>query len=998
MCNSFYHRQLLIVSWISITMLPSAFSQQNLYESRSIQLEGIVEEELYHQALFEFNPYRDLSDVFYMERQKVVSLLNTRYPQLTYELEKTPKQALAGGEIANLMIRILQSETAAGVVETENGLWQLAQQSELSQHDKAVFKFLYAYELFKQKRFADADRIFEKILLTRKGEYEYAFFYSGLIDLLNEDYTSAAAKLKKIGKNEMLQLHAPYYLAAAHYGNKDYDTIEKFYSPRLKETNLHNITGLTKIVGYAQFNKEDYEASIATLKTLEQYRKLNSDEQFVLGMAYQKSGNRELSTKLLSKVADQSKPLAGRARYEQAVNLSKEKKYSESIALFEELLTQEGFNRYEVVWNLAVLNGQTKKYDQSVQYATELLDSYKKDQAIGLLEQLIDNVKNERLYVQLIRTLYQKLADDDVLKTSVYGKAMVALKNQDKKKANTYFELLADIDPLVEERGTVAAWRGIMAFEEGNFPKAVRLLTNYQNARPLNHQYNTLDFNSDYFLGYANFKLKNHSGALGHFANTLDALNKNNELTVPNSTETIDDLYLRMGDCYFLLDEYPSAQRAYNYLVQNNRPQKDYALWQTSIIAELQNKPYDQIVILDELINDFTESKYRNRAIFSTANALFAINRFEKSAKFYQHILQSNAPLGLQEESKIQLGLINVNAGNYQQAANLFQELIDSSQNQDVVHRSHIALREIYSDYTYDTDAYLQLIASDHKGEREVDLASELFDLAMNNFEKGNSEEAIRQWKKLIQEYPESPILGASYKNLAVAYESTQQWELAMEAYNEAASHNSKNEQINAFIKAEAIAYDEMNDLREYLEIRKKRRSNFPDQDFTTEEIYRECIANFELGNFKNSEKLMLEIVSDQDFSTRKKKNVIARVSLQLSRSKQWSGLLTIYENPSVENIVDGSPKLVYQRSLALFNEDQLDEAIVSITDHYDTLLEDPAWLAKGIILLSDIYVLKDDKISAEAALEALIGSESKIPEGQIEIAKKRRDALEPQN
>ena len=108
--------------------------------------------------------------------------------------------------------------------------------------------------------------------------------------------------------------------------------------------------------------------------------------------------------------------------------------------------------------------------------------------------------------------------------------------------------------------------------------------------------------------------------------------------------------------------------------------------------------------------------------------------------------------------------------------------------------------------------------------------------------------------------------------------------------------------------------------------------------------------------------------------------------------------MITLYENAHIANILDRDSKLVYQRALTYFNADKLDSAVTSITDHYDILLESPAWLAKGIILMADVYVLQDDRESAAAALEALINSESNIPKGLIATARERLKALSLQN
>jgi len=79
-------------------------------------------------------------------------------------------------------------------------------------------------------------------------------------------------------------------------------------------------------------------------------------------------------------------------------------------------------------------------------------------------------------------------------------------------------------------------------------------------------------------------------------------------------------------------------------------------------------------------------------------------------------------------------------------------------------------------------------------------------------------------------------------------------------------------------------------------------------------------------------------------------------------------------------------------------NTQELDLAVTDITDNYEILLNDPAWLAKSILILSEVYVLQNEKDSAIAALQALIETKSSVPSTLIQEAQEKLKQLEPQN
>ena len=381
------------------------------------------------------------------------------------------------------------------------------------------------------------------------------------------------------------------------------------------------------------------------------------------GISYQRIGDHESSSKHLSHVAGVKTNISERAAYEHALNLAHTGDAPAAITAFESLISSDDISKDDIHLNLAMLHSKTHNYEKAVHHAKLLLDSPRKEQAKDLIVELIDEVENETVYEHLVKSIASDLSDTTPIENSIYRRGIVALKGLDKSKAMKYFDLLADINPKTQEQGVVAAWRGIMAYEEENYSKAIRLLTNFQKTRAQDQPLSKLDFDVAYFLGYSTFRQKDHNSALGHFGEALDLVH----LAGPDiaSSHKASDIHLRLGDSYFLLDEYESATRSYASVIDKLGLNTDYAIWQNSIIAELRGKPYDQIILLQGLINDHPNSKYQNRAQFNIANAFFGVREYDKAANWYKEIITSAAPTQLKEESGLQMGLISVNAGDY---------------------------------------------------------------------------------------------------------------------------------------------------------------------------------------------------------------------------------------------------------------------------------------------------------------------------------------------
>ena len=322
MCKSLLFKYLLIISGLMIDDALWSQGFLSILTDRSVDMHHQVEEQLYYNALSQLEvDDLDLND-FSVKKDKIVSILNTRYPELVYLLENSPKQIISQKEVSELLLAIINEEEALGNLDLKGSIWESAQSSIADSEGIATLEFLFGYELFKQKELKEAQKNFKRLAQMRKGPFEYALYYrnkdldskladdvsAGLAQMYiqEKNYDEAITQLKSIGQEEKLISHIPYYLSAAHYGKEDYSSVTKYYEKRITETTLFNIEGITKIVAYSNYHMNRYEATINSLNVLSQYRNLTDDEKYVLGKSLQKNGQKEEGNQLLANLVDQS--------------------------------------------------------------------------------------------------------------------------------------------------------------------------------------------------------------------------------------------------------------------------------------------------------------------------------------------------------------------------------------------------------------------------------------------------------------------------------------------------------------------------------------------------------------------------------------------------------------------------------------------------------------------------------------------------------------------
>jgi len=250
----------------------------------------------------------------------------------------------------------------------------------------------------------------------------------------------------------------------------------------------------------------------------------------------------------------------------------------------------------------------------------------------------------------------------------------------------------------------------------------------------------------------------------------------------------------------------------------------------------------------------------------------------------------------------------------------------------------------------------------------------------------------------VISEYPTDPLsLQAHYKK-ALLHEAHEDWHAALTAYMMATKSEESSISTQAYVRAEQIAIGILEDYDQFLKIRAERKRAYPKLILPAISTYEESLALTQTEQVDQAITLGLGVLGDPAIPATDQSNLVDAWIDHYLTKRDWTNLLVVMQAPQIKKIVEADPKMIYQRGLAHFNAGQLDTAMSSISDHYDTLLAEPGWLAKSIILVSDIYVLQEDNDSAMGALEALIGSDANVPQALRDIARERLKSIQPKN
>ena len=207
----------------------------------------------------------------------------------------------------------------------------------------------------------------------------------------------------------------------------------------------------------------------------------------------------------------------------------------------------------------------------------------------------------------------------------------------------------------LESRNDAYFWRGESYYRQGEYNKAISDYRTYLN--------NTRQRNTDmyalahYNLGYSYFKLKEYGEALNRFRQYVN-------LESNQQTPAYADAYNRIGDCLFHNRQFAMAEENYTRAAQLQPSAGDYSVYQKGFLLGLQKDYKGKISVMDRLIREFPESQYVDDALFEKGRSYVLL---EKAAEAYKSVISNypgseEAKVALQDLKSVYIELNDINS------------------------------------------------------------------------------------------------------------------------------------------------------------------------------------------------------------------------------------------------------------------------------------------------------------------------------------------------
>jgi tetratricopeptide (TPR) repeat protein len=863
-----------------------------------------------------------------------------------------------------------------------------------------VFKKGYCH--FVKKEFANAQYNFSYSKDIQNKFFYPINYYYGMCEYFNGDYADAVKSFQRVEDNYIYKSQIPYYIAQIYFAEKKYDQLISYGETAVQKPDTKKKKEIRLLLGQTYFQRNNYEKALPHLEyyenntdalTLEefyqlaftQYRlgycdraidnfleinledsKLGQVVNYYLADCYEKQGNKQSSRAAFKKVSQMDYDLG--MKEEATFNYGK-------------LSAEMGLEREAI--NVLMNVEQSSPYYAETQSIINdiLVNTGDFDNAINILESL------PNLNTELEKT-YQDVTFNRAIQHLAEGESQAAKSMFTKSYKYSYNKSLV---------AQANYWEANMLSNEGEYENSIVAFDKYQQSAKsaLNLPEESQTYMGHYNQAYNYLKTNLFVDAAAEFKQAIIGINRNEDQIKSNSIyeRVLPDTYLRAGDCLFKVNRYDDAVTYYDQSIDRQAVGYVYALYQKGLIEGLVGEPYQKVITMEKITDNHPDSDYADDALLQLGDTYLALGSPIPAAKAFRKLRTDYKDRSnLINAANLKLGLINYNEGDAEGALAYYKSVFSNNPNPKESQEALIAIEEIYIDDLGKSDEYFNFLKTIPGYEISAFTKDSInYRIGEIQYQNANYERAISAFDDYLKVYSSGYYrLNARYfrgESLSIL----KKYNSALRDYEAIIKEGISDYYERATKKAALISYNHnqnFNKAYKYYGLWEKQTKNPEDQYQAQLGLMRSA---FRIGN-DNGVKVYSNKVNQNPLATNQDKSsamyYLAKVSYRSGQLEQAASAFQLVASLSNNNQAAESRYMLAK--IALDKNDFID-AENKANDANEKNKNYPTWIAKSILLLSDIYVNKGDLLNARAAVEAIIenfsSDESLLKEAKEKLA-----------
>ena len=845
----------------------------------------------------------------------------------------------------------------------------------LSPEQQEVYCFRLAYSLLQIGDMEKARGYFARIEQIGTKYREASTYYVAYIDYATGKYNNALVEFTRLKDLPDYKERSLYYITQIYFIQNKYEKVISEGKELLASyPDSENNSEVYRIMGNAYYHLGNEDQAINMLsKYVSSTDSPLRGDLYILGVCYYNKGNYSSAVNALGRTVRENDALSQNAYLYLGQSYLKLKDKNNARMAFEAAATSSFDKQVKeaAMYNYALLIHETAftGFGESVTIFEDFLNDFPNskyaDKVNDYLVEVYLTTKNYQAALNSIDKIKHPStkileAKQDIL----FQLGTQAFTNMELDKAVDLFSRAISLGAYnLESRNDAYFWRGESYYRQGEYNKAISDYRTYLN--------NTRQRNTDmyalahYNLGYSYFKLKEYGEALNRFRQYVN-------LESNQQTPAYADAYNRIGDCLFHNRQFAMAEENYTRAAQLQPSAGDYSVYQKGFLLGLQKDYKGKISVMDRLIREFPESQYVDDALFEKGRSYVLLDNNQAAAASFEQLMRDFPQSSLARKAGVQLGLIYFNDNQPEKAADAYKSVISNYPGSE---EAKVALQDLKSVYIELNDinsfaAYANSLGGNVRF--EVSEQDSLTYLAAEKlFMRGDNEGARRSLTNYLQTFPQGAFSSNAnfyLANIAFAKKDLEEakrlFSLVLESGDTKFREESwaRKAEIEYLDKDYAAAMESFKHLQAVAENPENKEAAKLGLMRCAELTGQPQEALLAANDLLKEPKLSPEIMSEARY---------VRAKAYISLKQENKALADLKEISKDTRTIHGAEAKYLLAQLYYDNKDDKNAETV-LMNFIENGTPHQYWLARGFILLADIYIRQGDDFQARQYLTSL--------------------------
>lgn len=801
----------------------------------------------------------------------------------------------------------------------------------------------------------------KSLLGSLKGEFANpAQYYLGIIAFNAKDFVAAKSHFDRV-RNADLRAYVPYYTAQIDFANGQWEK-----ALATARQNLNRWPEMMRIAGESSLKLGQKDEGIDYLrKYLSATDSPALSALYFVGVKEYNKGNYERASQLLTPVTQDSESVLGQSA---CLYLGQTLMHLDdpgaAVLAFEKASRSNADEdvRQAAYYNLAVarLQGGTMPFASMAETFDEFLKLYPSSPyASRVAKYLAEGYLSDRAFDTALRRINAVTNPSPELleakKRVLYSLAWQDFTEGQYAKALSQIAEAEKIDSFDDKAvdSELALVKGFCLNATGQFAKAAYAFELFLYDNGTEHPNYA---NAQYGHAYALYNSGKADKAEKAFEKALKA-------TTDGATKS--DILSRLGDLRYAADDFAGAADFYAKAYDVSPRNGDYPLLARARMNGYLRRYDAKLAQLQHFVRDFSNSHLLSEAMLETAATQINLGRNADAVASYNKVIKDFSQTAAARRAAIGLAMTLLDMNRRDEAIDAYKFVISNYPTSDEAAQASVLLKNLYAEHGQG-DRYLDFMNSVDKAP-VVELAEAerlSYEAAVQKYRTENTTAPLEAF---IVKYPASNRAPHVLAYLMEAAEGDKKIEFADNILAKYPDH-AVAEQALA-IKAQAL-YDK-GDMPAALELWQKALEKATGAENTVNAQTGIMRTARDLGKWKEASAAAEKIITLNPAPALRLEALFTQ-GLALDEEGNKRKALEVWQKGASEPNLPYGARCAYHAAEAQFALGNKDKALKAAQKFVQSGSSQRYWVARGFILLSDIYKSMGKKFEAKEYLQAL--------------------------